>query len=153
MLKFFSRSSSKTWQQSVVSIYGPSGRGPDALPTVPLCWFCSYSLKDIVNRLLIRRRSFPVCWRSANNAPISHGAPSPENNYHLISTHPFCPRCLRSLFGFCEKFGLFPVACFATGKVRAVLMHAFYLFLITYIGLWMLGEVLCRPLYCNIRLG
>ena len=37
---------------------------------------------SIIFRRLIRRGSFPVCWRSANVTAIPKGAPSPDRENH-----------------------------------------------------------------------
>ena len=46
---------------------------------------------------LIRRGSFPECWRSANVTAIAKGAPSPDReNYSPISITPILSKVMRS---------------------------------------------------------
>ena len=51
--------------------------------------FFPISLSSIIFRGLIRRGSFPECWRSANVTAIPKSAPSPDReNYRPISIIP-----------------------------------------------------------------
>ena len=84
---------------------------------------------SIIFRWLIRRGSFPECWRSTNVTAIPKGAPSSDReNYHQISITPILSKVYeklvsesslvlaRNLF-FCLRLSLL------IGKVWAALMH------------------------------
>ena len=66
---------------------------------------------------LIRRGSFPECWRYTNVTAIPKNAPSPQrDNYHPISITPILSMEYDNLFCFCEKYDILPAAQFADRK-------------------------------------
>ena len=73
-------------------------------------------------RRLIRLGSFLECWRSDNVTAIAKGAPSLDReNYRAISITPILSKVYEKLdshklSSFCEKYGLFPAAQYASKK-------------------------------------
>ena len=71
---------------------------------------------------LIRRGSFPECWRSANVTALHNGAPSLDReNYRPILMTPILSKVYEKLVSyklsnFCEKHVFLPAAQFAYRK-------------------------------------
>ena len=64
---------------------------------------------------LIRRGSFPDCWRSANVTAIPKGGPSPDRgNYLFISITPILSKVYKLVsHSSCEKYVFLPAAQFS----------------------------------------
>ena len=71
---------------------------------------------SMIFRGLIRCRSFPECWRSANVTAIPNGAPSPaRESYRPISITPILSKVYEKLVShklssICEKYVFLPAA-------------------------------------------
>ena len=77
--------------------------------------------QSIIFRMLIRRGSFPECWRYANVTLIPKGAPSPDReNYRPITLSPILSKVYKlvshKLSSFCGKYVFLPAAQFAYRK-------------------------------------
>ena len=77
---------------------------------------------SVIFRKLLKEGSFPLCWRTANVAPVPKGPLSPDpSEYRPISITPILSKVFEKLVAsrlelYCEARGLFPSNQFAYRK-------------------------------------